>query len=161
MSRKAVVKVVSAVIGLALTGCASSELLVRQTVEQAAQTVEAGLNRRDVSAVDAYFATLDEGAIQTGLEQTREALGQFGSGLTASDQAQFHSFKVESVAVHESGNLARATYRLHFSIVRGGTIVFGAVVVQNLALVKTSRGWRISGGDVPQLSDVRGEWPPR
>lgn len=81
--------------------------------------------------------------------------------LNASDQVQVHSFEIQSVAVHASGGLAHASYRLHFSLVRGGTTVYTAVVTQNLALINIPRGWRISGGDQPQFSDVVGVWPPR
>ena len=130
---------------------------VRKTVEDAATAIEAGLNRRDLSAVEPFFATEAEGANAAGLRNTRDTLRTYAAKLTASDQLQFHTFKVESVAVHESGGLARATYRLHFSVVRSGAVVFGAVAVQDLALLKTPRGWRISGGDQPQLSDVIGQ----
>ncbi|MFO7539151.1 MAG: hypothetical protein R6X32_14010 [Chloroflexota bacterium] len=51
--------------------------------------------------------------------------------------------------------------RLHFSVVRGNTAIYSAQATQNLALLKTVRGWRISGGDTPQLEDVTGVWPPR
>jgi len=53
------------------------------------------------------------------------------------------------------------TYRLHFSVIRDGQAIFGADATQNIALLKTQRGWRISGGDVPQLEQVIGNWPPR
>jgi hypothetical protein len=56
---------------------------------------------------------------------------------------------------------ARVSYRLHFSVVRRGTAVYSAQASQNLALLKTARGWRISGGDAPQLEDAVGVWPPR
>ncbi len=52
-------------------------------------------------------------------------------------------------------------YRLHLSVLHNGQVIFGANVTQNLALLRTPRGWRISGGDAPQLEDVRGGWPPR
>jgi len=65
------------------------------------------------------------------------------------------------VAFHEDAGLAKVTYRLHFSVVRSGVAVFGAKPTQNLALLKTPRGWRISGGDTPQLEDVMGAWPTR
>lgn len=131
---------------------------VRKTVKAAAQAAEISVSQRDLSAVEPFFATIAEGANVTGLGQTLGQLRMFATHLNAGDEVQFHSFRVPSVAVHESGGLARATYRLHFSVVRGGTAVYTAVVVQNLALLKTPRGWRISGGDQPQLSDVIGEW---
>jgi hypothetical protein len=146
---------------LALAARGAPEGAVRQTVEDAAKAIEAGLNQRDLGTVEPFFATLAEGANLAGLGQTIGQLRTFTTHLTAVDQVQVHSFQAPSVAVHESGGLARATYRLHFSVVRGGTAVYTAVITQNLALLKTPRGWRISGGDQPQLSDVVGQWPPR
>lgn len=146
-------------VALVLRGTPDGD--VRKTVESAAKAAEISLTQRDLSAVEPFFATIAEGANPAGLGQTLGQLRMFATHLNAGDQVQFHSFQVPSVAVHESGGLARATYRLHFSVVRGGTAVYTAVVVQNLALLKTPRGWRISGGDQPQLSDVIGEWTPR
>jgi len=137
------------------------ERAVRTTVQEAASATEAGVNRRDLSAVEPFFATPAEGANLVGLGQTIGQLRTFTTHLDAGDQLQVHSFQIQSVAVHKSGGLARATYRLHFSVERGGAAVYTAVVSQNLALLNTPRGWRISGGDQPQLSDVVGAWPPR
>ncbi|GIV80278.1 MAG: hypothetical protein KatS3mg050_4805 [Litorilinea sp.] len=149
------------VVPLWLTACSNNERAVRQTVEELADAVQSGLNRRNLNAVEPFFATPDEGANAAGLGETWEALQTFADQLGSSDQVQFHSFDVESVAVHEENKLARVTYRLHFSVVRNGLPIYSAVVTQNLALIRTSRGWRISGGDVPRLDDVTGQWPPR
>jgi len=146
-------------VALALRGTPEGD--VRTIVQAAANATEAGLNKRDLSAVEPFFATPAEGANLAGLGQTIGQLRTFTTHLSASDQLQIHSFQVQSVAVHESGGLARATYRLHFSLVRGGAAVYTAVVTQDLALLKTPRGWLISGGDQPQFSDVVGAWPPR
>jgi hypothetical protein len=148
------------VVPLWLAGCSNSESAVRKTVEAVADTVQSGLNRRNLSAVEPFFATADEGANASGLGETWEALQAFADQLGSGDQIQFHSFDVESVAVHEENRLARATYRLHFSVVRNGLPIYSAVATQDLALIRTSRGWRISGGDVPRLDDVTGQWPP-
>lgn len=134
---------------------------IRKTVEGAANVVGAAVNRRDLTAVEPFFATPAEGANLAGLGQTIGQLRSFTTHLNAGDQLQIHSFQVQSVAVHASGGLARATYRLHFSVMRGGAAIFTSVVTQNLALLKTPRGWRVSGGDQAQLSDVVGQWPPR
>ena len=146
-------------VALAIRGTPEGD--VRTIVQAAANATEDGVNRRDLSAVEPFFATPAEGANLAGLGQTIGQLRTFTTHLTAGDQVQVHSFQIQSVAVHESGGLARATYRLHFSVVRGGAAVYTAVVTQNLALLKTPRGWRISGGDQPQLSDVVGAWPSR
>lgn len=134
---------------------------VRKTVKAVASIVEPGVNRRDLGAVEPFFATPAEGANLAGLGQTIGQLRSFTTHLNSGDQIQVHSFQVQSVAVHASDGLARATYRLHFSVIHGGAAVYTAVVTQDLALLKTPRGWRISGGDQPQLSDVSGQWPPR
>ncbi len=149
----------AALVALVLRGTPEGD--VRKTVEAAAQATDDAINRRDLSAVEPFFATPAEDANIAGLGQTIGQLRTFTTHLNAGDQAQFHSFQVQDVAVHESGGLARATYRLHFSIVRGGAALYSAVVTQNLALLKTPRGWRISGGDQPQLSDVVGQWTER
>jgi hypothetical protein len=138
-----------------------SERSVRRTVEELAQAVESGLNRRDLSAVEPFFATEAEGAIPSGLGQTRDALRTFATQLTGSDQVQFHTFTVQTVRVHERAGLADVRYRLHFSVVRGGGVIFGGVAEQTVALLKTPRGWRVMGGDQPQLSEIVGTWPPR
>jgi len=144
-------------LALAVRGTPEGD--VRTLVQEAANATEAGVNRRDLSAVERFFVTPAEGANLAGLGQTIGQLRMFTTHLSPSDQVQVHSFQIQSVAVHESGGLARATYRLHFSLVRGGATVYTAVMTQNLALLKTPRGWRISGGDQPQLSDVVGTWP--
>lgn len=139
----------------------NSTATVRKTIEDAAKAVESGLNNRNLDKVEGFFATAAEGANPAGLEETWGALQRFMAGLTSSDRVQFHSFAVKEVTVHESGGLARATYRMHLSVLRGSEVIFGFVAVQDLALSKTPRGWRISGGDTPQLSEVVGQWPPR
>lgn len=147
---------------LLLTACGSnSEATVRGIVADAAKAVESGLNNRNLDRVETFFATEAEGANKAGLEETWGALQRFAESLTSSDRIQFHRFDIEEVTVHESDGLARATYRLHLSVLRGSEVIFGFVAVQNLALSKTPRGWRISGGDAPQLSEVVGQWPPR
>lgn len=145
---------------LLLGACSTrSEAAVRQTVEEAAQTVEKGLNRHSLDRVQPYFATAAEGANAAGLAETWGALQTFAASLIPSDRVQFHSFDVEEVIVHEQGNLARASYRLHMSVLRDSQVVFGLVATQNLALTRTGRTWRISGGDQAQLSEVVGQWP--
>jgi len=121
----------------------------------------AALNRRDPDAMDAYFANPSEGAQAAGLDQVQQAFKAFVSQLPDGSAVQFHSFDIDGVEVHESDGLARVTYRLHFSVVRGNTAIYSAKATQNLALLKTPRGWRISGGDAAQLEEVTGAWPPQ
>lgn len=154
--------IVVALIGVAFlfAACDQSEFTVRTTVENAAKAAEAGLARGDVSGVQPFFATTADEANQAGLDETWGALQSFAASLDNSSRVQFHSFDVLETRVHEDGGLAAVTYRLHMSVLRNGEVAFGAVVTQNLALLKTPRGWLISGGDEPQLREVQGQWPP-
>jgi hypothetical protein len=87
-------------------------------------------------------------------------LESFAAELGSGDTVQVHSFDVEEVVVHDKRNLGRVTYRLHMSVLRNGQVIYGFVATQNLAMVQVNGAWRIGGGDVPQLSDVVGAWPP-
>lgn len=139
----------------------AGEGAIRQFMDEAQSAALAGLNRRNPDALDAYFVTETEGAQPAGLAETQQAYKDFMAQLPPNSSVQFHSFAVTAVEVHEDGGLARVTYRLHFSVIRGTLAIFSAKAAQNLALLKTARGWRISGGDTPQLEDVTGAWPPR
>jgi hypothetical protein len=143
-----------------LVACSGSEGRVRRSVESAAAAVEEGLNQGDRSKVEPFFATEAEGANAAGLADTWGALQTFAEGLTPSDRVQVHSFEITEVEVHEGGDLARAGYRLHLSVIRSSQVVFGFVATQNLALTRSDGQWRISGGDVAELSEVVGQWPP-
>ncbi len=137
------------------------ERAIRQFMDEAQSNALVSLNRRRPDALDVYFATEAEGAQPAGLAETQQAYKDFINQLPTNSSVQFHSFDITGVEVYEDGGLARVSYRLHFSVVRGSTAVFSAKATQNLALLKTPRGWRISGGDAPQLEDVVGIWPPR
>ena len=118
------------------------------------------LNGRDSNGLDVYFATEAEGAQAAGLGEVKQSFKTFVSLLPNDSAVQFHSFDIDEVEVHQSYGLARVSYRLHFSVVRGNTAIYSAKATQNLALLRTPRGWRISGGDVAQLEEVSGSWPP-
>lgn len=148
-------------VGLTWLFGGGEERAVRNLVEEVQTAALAGLNRRNPNALDPYFATVAEGAQTTGLTQTQQAYQDFVGGLTSNDSVQFHSFDLQTVEVHEEANLAKVTYRLHFSVIRNGQVIFGAKATQDLAALKTSRGWRISGGDAAQLEDVIGQWLSR
>lgn len=139
----------------------AEERAIRQFMDETQSAALTGLNRRQPDALDVYFATGAEGAQVAGLAETQQAYKDFMAQLPTNSTVQFHSFTLTGLEVHEEGGLARVSYRLHFSVVRGGTAVYSAQATQNLALLKTPRGWRISGGDAPQLEDVVGVWPPR
>ncbi len=119
----------------------------------------AGLNSRNPGALDDYFATAAEGAVAAGLAETQQAYKIFAAQLPNSSAVQFHSFDILAIKVHEDAGLAKVTYRLHFSVIRNSQAIFSAKATQSIALLKTPRGWRISGGDAPQLEDVTGNWP--
>lgn len=160
MRRMVMVLVVAVVAGLALAGCSQGEGRIRREVEDAATVAFDGLNRKDLSRLPAFFATVAEGANEEGLANTLEAVGSFASTLEAGDTVQVHSFDVEDVRVHDENDLARVTYRLHMSVLRNGQVIYGFVATQNLAMVRVNGAWRIGGGDAPQLSEVVGMWPP-
>lgn len=133
---------------------------VRMVVEEVRAAALDGLNRHNPNALDKYFATIEEGAQVNGLAETQEAYQQFIEQMRGRETVQFHSFNIEGVEVHDSDGLARVTYRLHLSVIRGNAAVFTARLTQDLALLRTPRGWRISGGDTPRLEEVTGIWPP-
>ena len=161
MQRKLLINLILFFVASLLTACGnSSDGAIRKSVEDAATAVEDGLSQRNLDAVEPFFATEAEGANQAGLEETWGAMRRFTDSLTNSERIQFHSFEIQNVSVHESGNLAAVTYRLHLSVLRDSQVMYGFVAVQNLALIKTARGWRISGGDQAQLSEITGQWPP-
>jgi hypothetical protein len=147
-------------VTLTLAACDRSAFTVSTTVENAARAAETALARdRNLSTVQPFFATVEDGANPAGLDETWGALGRFAASLDNSTRVQFHSFDVVNTKVHENGGLATATYRLHLSVLRNGEVVFNAIITQNLALMKSPRGWLIGGGDEPQLSEVQGQWP--
>ncbi len=148
-------------VGLTWLFGGGDEQAVRSLMEEVRAATLTGLNRRSANALDEYFATVAEGAQAAGLSQTQQAYQDFVAGLTNSDTVQFHSFDIQTVEVHGEAGLAKVTYRVHFSVIRNGQVIFGAKATQDLAALKTSRGWRISGGDAAQLEDVIGTWPPR
>lgn len=160
MKRSLVLSVIALLGATLLTACGGAQAAVRSAVEEAEKAAEASVTSRDFSQVEPWFATPAEGAIQTGLQQTRDPLRQFISQLSGSDEVQVHSFQIQNVTVHESGGQAAVTYRLHFSVVRSGLAAFSAVVTQTLAVVNTPRGWRIGGGDASQVEVITGQWPP-
>jgi len=139
----------------------SDKGVVRGVVEEAARTAIDGVNGRNPSAINRYFASIEEGAQAGGLSETQEPyrafVGQLPSGMTA----QLHSLDIEAVEVHDEAGLARVSYSAHVSLIRGGAAIYTATLRQNVALMKTDRGWLISGGDALQLDDITGTWPVR
>ena len=150
------------VVGAAwLTQRGAEERAVRRVIEEVQSAALSGLNQRHPDALDEYFATEAEGAQAAGLTETQQAYKDFVSQLPGNNAVQFHSFDIAALEVHEDAGLAKVTYRLHFSVIRSGQAIFSARATQNIALLKTPRGWRIMGGDAPQLEDVTGNWPPQ
>jgi len=138
----------------------AEERAVRRVLDDVQTAALGGLNQRHPEALDEYFATVAEGAQAIGLAETQQAYKDFVAQLPGNNAVQFHSFDLTALEVHEDAGLANATYRLHFSVVRGGQAIFSAKATQTIAMLKTPRGWRIMGGDAPQLDDVTGAWPP-
>ncbi len=132
---------------------------MRQVMDEVQTAALQGLNRKNPNALDGYFASEAEGAVAAGLAQTQQAYKDFVGQLPGPNAVQFHTFDVRALEVHADAGLAKVTFRLHFSILKNGQPIFSARVIQDLALRKTPRGWRISGGDAPQLEDITGTWP--
>jgi len=153
---------VAFVVGAAwLTQRGAEERAVRRVIDEIQSAALTGMNRRNPDALDEYFATEAEGAVAAGLTETQQAYKDFIAQLPGNNAVQFHSFDIIALEVHEDAGLAKVTYRLHFSVIRSGQVLFSAKATQNIALLKTPRGWRIMGGDAPQLEDVTGNWPPQ
>lgn len=148
------------VLVVVLTRRGSADGEISRLVEEAQLAAVNGANRGNSNALDDYFATIEEGAQELGLAETQGAYQNFVAQLRG-DTVQVHSFNIEGVEVHENGGLARVTYQAHVSIVRGGAAVFTVRFTQNLALLKTADGWRVSGGDTPQILEATGAWTPR
>lgn len=133
---------------------------VRGIVGNFEQTLEDAIaGKGNPAGLDAYFATVADGANEQGLVNTRNAyaklLDDHDSGVSL---VQLSDFRITDVQMHQSSGLAKVTYELKIRIVHGsdqGT----ARLTQDLALLKTSRGWRISGGDPWRYSDVVGMLP--
>lgn len=138
----------------------AEERAVRSVMDDVQTAALTGLNSRDPNALDGYFATPAEGAQVAGLAETQQAYKNFVTQLPSSSAVQVHSFDIVALEVHEDAGLAKVTYRLHFSVVQNGQAISSATATQDIALLKTLRGWRISGGDAPQLDDVTGNGPP-
>ena len=152
---------VAFVVGAAwLTQRGGEERAVRRVIDEVQSAALGGLNQRHPDALDEYLATEAEGAVAAGLAKTQQAYKDFVSQLPGNNAVQFHSFDIIALEVHEDAGLAKVTYRLHFSVIRSGQVLFSAKAMQDIALLKTPRGWRIMGGDTPQLEDVIGNWPP-
>ncbi len=153
---------VALVVGAAwLTQRGAEERAVRRVIDEIQSAALSGLNQRHPDALDEYFATEAEGAVAAGLAETQQAYKDFVAQLPGNNAVQFHAFDIIALEVHEDAGLAKVTYRVHFSVIRSGQAIFSAKATQNIALLKTSRGWRILGGDAPQLEDVAGNWPPQ
>ena len=142
-----------------LTQRGAEEQAVRGVIQDVQAAALRGLNQRQPNALDNYFATEAEGAVAPCLIETRQAYKDFVAQLPGDNAVQFHSFDILAIEVHEDAGLAKVTYQLHFSVLRDGQAIFGARATQDVALLKTPRGWRISGGDAAQLENVLGSWP--
>ena len=138
----------------------AEERAVRGVLGEVQTAALGGLNSRNAGALDDYFATVAEGAQSAGLAETQQAYKDFVAQLPGNNAIQIHSFDITTLEIHKEAGLAKVTYRLHFSVLRGGQAIYSATATQNIAMLKTPRGWRISGGDTPQIADVTGNWPP-
>lgn len=149
-------------LSLWLAACAGtpSENAVRSAVvnfERALQDTIAG--KAKLAAMDDYFATTADGANAQGLVNTQTAFQtMIENHVSGMSLVQFSNLRLTAVEVHESDGLAKVTYQMDIRIVHG-TQEGTATLTQDLALLKTPRGWRISGGDPWRYSNVVGTLP--
>ncbi len=162
MKRLLVLSIALVLLTLALSACASADDgAVRQVVTDEDRAVESTLDAQSTAAsIDSYFATPAEGANDTGLGNTLGALrALLNDHVSGASRVELTNFRITQVEVHSEANLARVQYQVDLTIVHGDQNG-SATVTQDLALLKTrTRGWRISGGDAPQLSNVVGQLP--
>lgn len=151
--------IVALIVVARLAGGSDQAGEVRRVVDNAQAAAVVGLNRGSANAIDSFFASVEEGAQPGGLAETQQAYEDVVTRLPGGTQVQVHSFEITSVEVHEEAGLAKVTYRLHASIIRGGAAAFTVRFTQDLALLRTKNGWRISGGDTPQIEETTGRWP--
>lgn len=162
MKKIFIIAVFTAVLPFVLAACGGSadENAVRGTVlnfEQTLENVIAG--KAELAALDEYFATPAEGANAQGLVNTRDAfVSMVNDHVSGVSLVQLSNFRITNVTAHQSGGLARVTYQVDLKLVHGSQQGAGTRT-QDLALLKTPRGWRISGGDPWRYSNVVGTLP--
>lgn len=147
---------------LVLAACASNadENGVRNIVANFERTLEEVIAGKASDAVlDNYFATAEESANAQGLVNTRDAFHRMiEDHVSGASLVQLTNFRITDAQVHQSGGLAKVTYQVDIRIVHG-TQQVTATKTQDLALLKTPRGWRISGGDRWRYTNVQGTLP--
>lgn len=150
------------VLLLILAACAGNpeENAVRGTVSAFERTLEDAIaGKAKPAALDDYFATAADGAIAPGLVNTRDAFREMlNNHVNGVSLVQLSNFRITNVEVHQSAGLAKVTYQLDIRLVHG-TQQGTATLTQDLALLKTPRGWRISGGDPWGYNNVVGTLP--
>ncbi len=162
MKKLSMTAVLITILAFALAACTGSpdENAVRGTVgtfEQTLENVIAG--KAQAAALDDYFATAAEGANEQGLVNTRDAFHKMVEDhVSGASLVQLSNFRITDVQVHQSGGLAKVTYQVDIKIVHGTQQGTGTRT-QDLALLKTPRGWRISGGDPWRYTNVVGTLP--
>lgn len=147
---------------LILAACAGNpdENAVRGSVRTFERTLEDVIaGKAKPTALDDYFATTADGANEQGLVNTRDAFrAMLNDHVNGVSLVQLSNFRITNVEVHQSGGLAKVTYELDIRLVHG-TQQGTATLTQNLALLKTPRGWRISGGDPWGYKNLVGTLP--
>lgn len=145
-----------------LAACAGTpdENAVRGTVGNFISTLQDAIaGKAKPAALDDYYATAAEGANAQGLVNTQTVFRtMIENHVNGMSLVQLSNFRITAVEVHESGGLAKVTYQMDIRIVHG-TQEGTATLTQDLALLKTPRGWRISGGDPWRYSNVVGTLP--
>lgn len=162
MKKLFITAVLIAILPFVLAACAGSpdENAVRGTVANFEQTLENVIaGKAKDTALDDYFATVADGANEQGLVNTRDAFHKMvEEHVSGASLVQLSNFRITDVQVHQGGGLARVTYQVDVKFVHGTQQGTGTKT-QDLALLKTPRGWRISGGDPWRYSNVVGTLP--
>lgn len=152
----------AALLVLTLAACSGNPdySAVRGTVgtfEQTLENVIAG--EAPATALDEFFATPAEGANKQGLVNTRDAFRRMVEDhVGGASLVQLSNFRITDVQVHHRGGLAKVTYQVDLKIIHGTQQATGTKT-QDLALLRTLRGWRISGGDPWRYSNIVGALP--
>lgn len=152
--------VISVSLVLAACGGNPDENAARATVGNFERTMEDVIaGKAKLAALDDYFATAAEGANAEGLVNTHDAfVSMVTDHVSGASLVELSNFRITNAQVHQSGGLASVTYQVDVKIVHG-TQQGTATRTQDLALLKTPRGWRISGGDPWRYSNVVGTLP--
>ena len=144
---------------LLLTACVPAQGAPEKALQNAAQTFVEGYNVRDLSGLDALFASPAQGADELGLDNTRKLAQELVANSKPGDTIELEGFSTTRQSLDEANRLAVVHYDTRVVITNGGVIAFVARAQQNVALTLVGGRWLISGGDIPQVTIEHGSLP--